>query len=100
MVGIPRLSSLAERIAWARSVANLPGKELEALAGIGETNVHYIEQQGRVPNGNMLSRIARVLNVSVDWLLDGTGEEPTIDGIAVSVARARQRARPTGTDGS
>lgn len=96
--------TLGERVAWARSVVNLAGAELERLAGIGETNIHFIENPAyaRIPGGDNLLKIARVLGTTTDWLLDGSGKAPTVEQIAVAVVRAREAwkaevLQPTGT---
>lgn len=99
-----RFTNLAQRLSWARSVVGVSGSELEWLAEIGGTNVHFIEQRGRVPGTEILSKIARAMGVSLDWLVDERGPEPTPEEMAVAVVHARKAAqkrpdkiRPTGT---
>jgi transcriptional regulator with XRE-family HTH domain len=81
---------LAERLSWSREQARLSKAELEALAGLPPTSVHYIER-GRSPSAEALQRIAAVLGASTNWLLSGEGQAPTPEAIVLAVLAARKR---------
>jgi transcriptional regulator with XRE-family HTH domain len=89
---------VAERLKWARElIDDLGQRELDRLSGLGMGHVSMIES-GRRPNieGATAVKLARVLGVSVDWLLTGEGDEPTTDQVRASVERARGSAVATG----
>lgn len=52
-------------------------------------------ETNRRPNieAKTATRLARVLGVSLDWLLGGTGGEPTAAEVSAAVKSARRRAR-------
>lgn len=67
----------------------LSARALDRLAGLRAGHVAMIESGAR---DNIESKTAeglsRVLGVSLDWLLLGKGDEPTIDAVARAVAKA------------
>ena len=83
------LASFGDRLLWARTAVALSGRDLERLAGIGESNVYQIETRGRIPGADIVVRIAAVLGTTTDWLLTGAGDAPTAESMAVAVVRAR-----------
>lgn len=86
------LSTLGERVAWARKTVALSQGDLEELAGVGQAGVHHIER-GRIPNATTLASIATVLGASLEWLLAGKGKAPSPQQIAVAVVTAREAKR-------
>ena len=97
------LTSLAQRVLWARKVSGLTGSLLEHLAGLSQATIYKVETDNRMPGGDALLRMSRVLGLSVEWLIEGSGETPTLDQVAVAVARARAAddetaLKPTGSE--
>src|SRR3990167_5017848 len=72
---VPPPDEIRDRLRRARALAGLHAHELGALAGLAEAHVGAIER-GTIarPSAATLSAIARVLGVSLDWLIDGRGE--------------------------
>lgn len=68
----------------------MSARELSLLAGLSHGLVALIES-GFVaqPSIGTSSAIARVIGVSLDWLINGTGNEPTLEQIQAAVATAR-----------
>lgn len=92
---------LPERLAAARQFAGLSARALDRLAGLGEGHVSMIES-GRRPRieAGTAEALARVLGLSLDWLLAGSGKAPRPKAIREAVAAARAaRLESTGTDG-
>lgn len=87
------MQGLAARLTATRELAgDLSSRELGSLAGIAETYPSLIEQNNRKQVGaDVVAKIAGVLGVSTDFLILGTGEEPTEAGVKASVAAARER---------
>jgi transcriptional regulator with XRE-family HTH domain len=88
--------NLGDRLREARSLAGISGRRLDALAELRAGHVASIEA-GRRPNieAKTAMSLARVLGVTLDWLLTGVGDEPT----ELSVRRAVE-ASPEPTDSS
>jgi hypothetical protein len=81
-----------ERIQYARELLEpkLSTKELDFLAGFKPGFVWSVEDSGGAnTESSRLDRIARVLGVSMDWLIRGDGDPPTAESVAASVAVAR-----------
>jgi len=78
-------------------------KELDALADLKTPTVHRIEHDDRMPGADSVLRIARVLGVTVEWLVDGEGEPPTAGSVGRIVAELRDgrndALKPTGSEG-
>lgn len=89
-------TTIAERVALARGLAAPPlaARELDRLAELGEGHVSMIETNRR-PNieARTATRLARVLGVSLDWLLGGSGPAPSPSEVTAAVKAARRRAR-------
>lgn len=81
----------SSRIQWARTTIGLSSRELDRLAGLGEGHTSLIET-GRRKNisTETAASIARVLGVSLDWLVLGRGRNPTIKHLVASAAVARE----------
>lgn len=86
--------TVGTRVAKARSVAGVSGRELSALAGLSPAMVWQIEQ-GIIVNPGMetLRGLSRVLGVSVDWLVNGG--DISAETVRESVAAARASNTPT-----
>lgn len=68
----------------------ISGRELSALAGLAEGVVGQIERGViRDPGSLGVGRLAEVLGSSADWLIRGTGEEPSADTVREAIERAR-----------
>lgn len=95
-------STLGSRLKSLREKAGLSAREVDRLAVLGNgkhlTPGHslYIETNDK-PNPTMetLTAIARVFDVSLDWLVDGEGEMPSNEHIRIAVADAHRRAPHT-----
>jgi transcriptional regulator with XRE-family HTH domain len=62
---------------------------LGLAVGLSAGTVSMIEAGERKnPSGATLSALARALGVSLEWLIDGTGDEPDRDRVRESVAKA------------
>jgi transcriptional regulator with XRE-family HTH domain len=103
-------ATVAGRLRVARKKAELSARELARLTGISEALIGYIERSpcGDRSRARTLIQIARVLGLSLDWLLLGVGDAPRVGTVRASVARARvaalaaatRAAAPTGTEGA
>lgn len=83
----------ADRLRYARDAAGCPAVTLAALAGLASAHVGMIERGERTRlEYSTLSRIARVLGVSAEWLGEGIGPDPTPDAIRAAVEASRLRA--------
>ena len=86
-------ASIAGRLAVARSLAKpaLPARELDRLAGLHQGHVWAIES-GHRPNieTDTCIALAKVLGVSLDWLLTGEGDAPDADAVRAAVQTARE----------
>jgi HTH-type transcriptional regulator, cell division transcriptional repressor len=83
--------SIGDRLKRARSiVADLPASELSELAGLGTSHAGMIERGDvKTPSGLVLVKLASVLGVSVEWLVQGVGPEPKAKRVAAAIERAR-----------
>lgn len=88
--------SLSERLRSTRAlVEGLTARELSSLAGVSNAYVTQIESGIRTsPGSEALVGICRVLGCSLDWLMLGDGETPTVDRVAAAVAAARAAVAP------
>ena len=77
----PNLSTIPERIAWARSCAGLTPNRLSVLAGLDRSHVRLIEGGGARTAAETVGKIAGVLKVTTDWLISGVGVGPDPDGL-------------------
>lgn len=74
---------------------DLSGRELDRLAGLTEGHVSLIEA-GTAGTANGIktrtaSALASVLGVSLDWLIDGDGDDPSVEAVRASVSDARAK---------
>ncbi len=69
-------SGTIERLRSARMAKGLSARRLSLLAGLTPSHVATIEARtGSSPEARTLAAIAKVLGVSVDWLVTGAGDE-------------------------
>jgi len=87
---------LSERLREARTLAGVKSRELDRLAGLSECHTQHIET-GRRPNPETatIAPLARVLGVSLDWLIAGNGPAPEEAAVKAAVEQARQAAKAT-----
>jgi len=78
------------------------GKELAAKAGIKlQTLKSYLGSRGKIPSAEAAVRIARVLNVSVEYLVTGETEkpapacDPVVSSIIQTVSELGRKDRET-----
>lgn len=64
------MKTIGEKILILREKLNMKQKELANLAGITEATLSRYENNKREPRGEIVTRLAKVLNVSTDYLLD------------------------------
>lgn len=64
------MKTIGEKILILREQLNMKQKELANLAGITEATLSRYENNKREPRGEIVTRLAKVLNVSTDYLLD------------------------------
>lgn len=78
----PRWRDLADRLAWARTVAGISAYALSRKALKSKTHVGLIEHRIR-KNIEMetAQKLAAVLGVSWSWLMSGEGVPPTEEQI-------------------
>ncbi len=78
---------LGERIANARARKGLNRNQLARAAGVTWANLTRYEQGENEPSAGRLFELARVLDVSVDWLLGRAGaqETPGVGPLSVSL---------------
>lgn len=90
------MSDFRERLKAIRELAgDLSARELGALAGLAETYPALIESgvRGKLPGGEVVSKLASVLGTTADFLLFGTGGSPSSKQVARAVAAAREKRR-------
>lgn len=98
--------TLQRRLQAARIRAGLSARRLDDLAGLTPGYTSLIEAGKRANIGaRTADAIARVVGVSLDWLIRGDGNEPTDQQVRRAVEAAQRAARErtsrghTGTEG-
>ncbi len=66
---------VGKRLRLLRVEKDLTQEELGKILGVGKTTISQYENETRKPDAEMLRRIARFFNVSVDYLLGLTSEK-------------------------
>ena len=79
-------NTLAARLRRARALSGLSARELSKVAGLSASYVSLVEAERSKLGAETASKLARALGVTMEWLIDGTGEEP--DAIVVTDLRA------------
>lgn len=81
--------TLPERIRYARGLAGLSARRVAILAGRHPQWLTAVERGvNRAPSAVALSAVARVLGVTVEWLLEGTGGGPTVGSVQAASEEA------------
>lgn len=68
------VATFGDRLTHAREGAGLTADELAARAGVRGGLIRAWEEDRREPRGNQLQMLSGMLNVSIRWLLTGTGD--------------------------
>ncbi|MDX1709725.1 MAG: helix-turn-helix domain-containing protein [Rhodovibrionaceae bacterium] len=69
-------ATLGERLKWAREQSGLSATQVANRLGVKSQSVSAWEGDQREPRANKLLMLAGILNVSVAWLLEGSGKGP------------------------
>lgn len=69
----PNQQSFGQRTTELRKEAGLPQKQLAEHLGVSITSVQNYES-GRIPNGEILVKLAAALRCTSEWLVNGEGE--------------------------
>lgn len=89
----PDAATFGDRMAGARQVAGLTQEELAERLGVRLDTIIAWEEDQDEPRSNKLAMLSGVLNVSLPWLLTGTGG-PGVDAPAEEGEVALRRLRP------
>lgn len=87
-----RLTTLGERIAYLRTSKNLTQRQL--MEALNFNNLSRYENNERTPGIDVIIRIAKFFNVSIDWLLTGKGKGP--EDVKVSTTVVEPSSKPDG----
>ena len=68
------VATFGDRISGAREAAGMSQSELARRLGIAKATLAAWEDDRSDPRANRLAMLAGMLNVSVSWLLTGTGD--------------------------
>ena len=90
------MESIGDRIKFLRESLDLRQKDLADKAGITEASLSRYENNLREPKGEIVSRLAKALNVSNDFLLEGTNtinesELSLHEQLALKIAKALEK---------
>lgn len=69
--------TIGGRISLARDAAGLTVAQISAVVGVTAETWSNWENDRAEPRANRLDMLARVLQVSIAWLIDGQGEGPS-----------------------
>ena len=83
-------SPVGVRLNAARSLVDVSARELDRLARTTEGHTSLIES-GVVQNTTLetAGKLAGALGVTLDWLLNGSGDAPTTESVSAAVSIAR-----------
>lgn len=68
--------TIGGRISLARDAAGLEVEQIAAIVGVTTETWTSWENDRAEPRANRLDMLARVLQVSITWLIDGQGKGP------------------------
>lgn len=77
-----------KRIGEARRNAGLSKSEMARVLSVSPQTYQRYEQS-RVPSADILSKMANVLNVSIDWLVGRTAGDEYTPGTAINCRQCR-----------
>ncbi|WP_137702169.1 helix-turn-helix domain-containing protein [Marimonas lutisalis] len=94
----PENATFGDRVAGARDAAGMTQKQLAKRLGVKLSTLRDWENDVNEPRANKLQMLAGILNVSLTWLLDGTGDgidapeevQPINDELAQVLAELRE----------
>jgi transcriptional regulator with XRE-family HTH domain len=75
------MTKFADRLLTARKTKNISQQELAKLAKVHFTNVGKYERGEANPSADVLNRISKALEVSPDFLLNGTLADKAVNTI-------------------
>ena len=81
--------TLAERISYARELAELTTAQVARRAGVQSKTLAHWESGKSEPRANRILNLAGVLNVSPAWLLSGHGEAPEETAVNSDISHLR-----------
>ncbi|MEM6480297.1 MAG: helix-turn-helix transcriptional regulator [Pseudomonadota bacterium] len=96
----PEATTFGDRLTGAREAAGMTQKDVARRLGVKLKTIKGWEDDLNEPRANRLSMLAGLLNVSLTWLISGTGEgvegpgeEAVIDDTMVDVLRQVEELR-------
>lgn len=70
------LATVASRVKYAREAAGLSQRQLSMAAGLSNQTISNIEAGHFGTRVGTIEAIAKALNVSMGWILEGLGDPP------------------------
>jgi transcriptional regulator with XRE-family HTH domain len=93
---MPKLKTIGDRLAFARTKGGISARELDRLAGKTEGHASLIEARRAADVlASNVAAYASVLGVTVEWLLTGEGDEPTEESVTAAVDPRPRVRRPS-----
>ncbi len=96
----PDATTFGDRLTGAREAAGMTQKDMARRLGVKLKTIKAWEDDLSEPRANRLSMLAGLLNVSLSWLISGTGEgvegpgeEAVLDDTMVDVLRQVEELR-------
>lgn len=86
------MSDLGERLRHARALRRLSQQELARKADVSQQLISQLERGDTVVSARHIA-LARALEVSLDWLVDGHGEMGTCDDPLIAEIMSELRSR-------
>jgi hypothetical protein len=89
------VKGISQRLRAARTlVEDLSARKLDELAGARVGLTRSIESGVRPnPTAQSIVPLCAVLGLTCDWLLTGSGDEPTTETVLAAIEKARRRSR-------
>ena len=87
------MKTAGERIRAARAMAGISTKDLDRLAGL-KPGVSWAVENSATGNSETktVDKIAKVLGLSLDYIVRGDGKPPTANKVKAAVDAAREEA--------
>ncbi len=100
----PDATTFGDRLTGAREAAGLDVEALAAKLGVKPAAIRAWEEDRSEPRANRIAMLAGLMNVSLVWLLTGTGEgpadaDPVRDGDLLAQVRRMHRDAVQVADG-
>jgi len=96
----PEATTFGDRLTGAREAAGMTQKDMARRLGVKLKTIKAWEEDLSEPRANRLSMMAGLLNVSLSWLISGTGEgvegpteDVVLDDTMVDVLRQVEELR-------